>query len=378
MIKEIEIENFRITFEHVSFISKLYKMKASLQFLAICSTLFILLVFIISACNTQKQLQHEKLKALIIDGENNHGIWPKTTMMIKDYLEQTDLFQVDIERTSNTWQGPHHNVDVTNKKVEFLLDDYPLPSGKKTNAVGEPVPDHDFGPNFADYDVVVSNFGWKASKWSAKTQDAFMNYVKSGGGLVIVHAANNSWGEWDEYNKMIGLGGWGGRTTESGPYVFYDDNGNLVRDTSEGTCGSHGPQYEFEVTTRDADHPIMKGLPAKWLHTKDELYDRLRGPAENMNILATAYSAIEKNGPPWAKGVKGTGRHEPMLMTIDYGSGRIFHTIMGHMDYSMECVGFITTLQRGSEWAATQKVTQSVPKDFPVTKTTSSRSWKKS
>ena len=32
------------------------------------------------------------LRALIIDGQNNHGIWPKTSAMMKDYLEQTGLF----------------------------------------------------------------------------------------------------------------------------------------------------------------------------------------------------------------------------------------------------------------------------------------------
>ena len=64
-----------------------------------------------------------------------------------------------------------------------------------------------------------------------------------------------------------------------------------------------------------------------------------------------------------------------MLMTIDYGKGRIFHTTLGHIDYSMECVGFITTLQRGTEWAATGKVTQSIPDDFPTAVTSSSRKW---
>jgi hypothetical protein len=62
-------------------------------------------------------------------------------------------------------------------------------------------------------------------------------------------------------------------------------------------------------------------------------------------------------------------RDEPVLMVITYGKGRIFHTTMGHSDLgggpSMHCAGFITTLQRGAEWAVTGDVTQKVPWDFP-------------
>lgn len=217
--------------------------------------------------------------------------------------------------------------------------------------------------------------GWKASTWKPEVRQKLENYLSNGGGMVVIHAANNSWGDWPAYNKMIGLGGWGGRSTESGPYVYYDEQGTLKYDKSEGACGSHGPQYEFVIDTRSPDHPIMKGLPSAWLHTKDELYDRLRGPAENMSVLATAYSDVEGNGPPWDKSVSGTGRHEPMLWTVDFGAGRVVHNTLGHMDYSMECVGFITVLQRSAEWAATAGVTQAIPRDFPTKMQTSSRAW---
>ena len=164
------------------------------------------------------------------------------------------------------------------------------------------------------------------------------------------------------------LGGWGDRNEKDGPYIYYNDQGELIRDDSPGKGGSHGPQREFVIDIRDESHPVTEGMPSSWLHAKDELYDRLRGPAENMTVLATAYAGVED---------KGSGRHEPVLMAINYGEGRIFHTTLGHADYSMECVGFIVSLQRGTEWAATGEVTQTaIPEDFPSDSKPSSRIFK--
>ncbi|MDH5396623.1 MAG: ThuA domain-containing protein [Cyclobacteriaceae bacterium] len=318
---------------------------------------------------SEKPEKVKMLKALIIDGENNHGVWPLTTILLKDYLEQTGLFEVDIERTAYTWQGGALDKKALGvKDAKELLTLYPLPDGKKTTAVDQPIPDPDYSPDFAKYDVVVSNFGARASDWPDATQKAFEKYMAKGGGLVIVHAANNSWAKWPEYNEMIGVGGWDGRNEESGPFVYYDNANKLHHNTSEGKGGGHGPQHEYILQTRAPDHPIMKGLPEKWIHTKDELYHQLRGPAKNMTILATAWSDSEK---------RGTERHEPLLFTINYGKGRVFHTALGHMDYSMECVGFMATFQRGAEWVATGKVTQPVPADFPTEKAVSLRKWKK-
>lgn len=286
----------------------------------------------------------EKLRALIIDGQNNHGAWPKTTMMMKKYLEETGLFTVDIARTASTWQG------------EDLLKKYPL-AGVQTTPTAQPQTDPNFKPDFSKYDVVVSNFGFGAAPWPAETQAAFEAYVAGGGGFVVVHAADNSFGDWEAYNKMIGLGGWGGRNEKHGPYIYLDAAGKIIRDASPGSGGHHGRQHEFPIIIRDADHPITQGMPREWLHAQDELYDRLRGPGENLQILATAYANPEQGG---------SGRHEPMLMTVTYGKGRVFHTPLGHADYSQECVGFIVAFQRGAEWAATGKVTQTqIPDDFP-------------
>lgn len=269
-----------------------------------------MIVTSLSLCATSAA---EDIRVLIVDGQNNHN-WQATTPVLVGALEDTGLFQVDVATSPNR--------------------------GKDMSG---------FQPTFSDYDVVVSNYS--GDLWSAETRETFVQYVRSGGGVVIVHAANNSFPQWKEYNQIIGLGGWGGRNEASGPYVFYKD-GQIIRDSSKGPGGSHGPQHEFVVVVRDDKHPITSGMPGSWIHAKDELYDSLRGPGTQMEILATAYSPKSK-------------KHEPMMMTVKYGEGRIFHTPMGHADYSMQCAGFVTSLQRGAQWAASGKVSIAIPGDFP-------------
>jgi type 1 glutamine amidotransferase len=297
-----------------------------------CVVLAVLVVFgAISRMNGDQQpgaggepaVAAEPLRVLIVDGQNNHD-WQTTTLILRKQLEASGRFTVDVATS------PPRRQDLSG-----------------------------FQPKFADYDVVVSNYN--GEPWSEDTRAAFEAYVRGGGGFVSVHAADNAFPDWSEYNEMVGLGGWEGRNEKSGPYVYFKDD-ELVRDESAGPGGHHGQQHEFQVATRDADHQITRGLPEAWLHTKDELYDQLRGPANNMHVLATAYSDPAMGG---------TDRHEPMLMTIEYGNGRVFHTVLGHADYSMRCIGFRTTLVRGTEWAATGEVTLPVPNDFPTADATS-------
>ena len=264
------------------------------------------------------------LKALIIDGQNNHD-WKSTTPVLKQILEESGLFEVEVTTSPAT--------------------------GGDMSA---------FRPDFDKYRVLISNYNGEA--WSKETQEAFTKFVGQGGGFVSVHAANNSFPEWLAYNEMIGLGGWGGRSEKSGPYLRLRE-GTFVPDLTPGRGGSHGAQHPFVMATRAPDHPIMKGLPSQWMHAQDELYDRLRGPARNVTVLASALSTKETNG---------SGEEEPLLMTVRYGTGRVFHTALGHGMEAVHCVGFAVTLQRGTEWAATGEVTQKIPPNFPKAEKVSS------
>jgi type 1 glutamine amidotransferase len=268
------------------------------------------------------------IRVMLLDGASggSYHNWRATTPVLKAELEETGLFAVTVVT------APGSDGDFSN-----------------------------FKPEFDKYQVIVSNYD--APEWPANLRKELEEYMTGGGGLVVVHAADNAFPNWAEYNLMIGVGGWRGRNEQAGPMWYFKD-GKMVSDVSPGSAGAHGARLPFQVVTRAPEHPIMKGLPAAWMHAPDELYATLRGPGKNMTVLATAHS--DPNN-------KGTGRDEPMLMVLRYGKGRIFHTTMGHDVAALSCVGFITTFQRGTEWAATGKVSQKVPASFPTANTVSYR-----
>ena len=268
------------------------------------------------------------IRVMLLDGESAgpYHKWRVTTPVLKKELDETGLFDVDVVTA--------------------------LPSDLSA-----------FTPVFSRYQVVVLNYDAPDDRWPAALKSSFEDFVKSGGGLVAVHAADNAFPGWPAFNEMIGVGGWRSRTESAGPFWFMKD-GRLVSDNTTGPAGSHGIRVPFAITVRTPEHPIMMGLPATWMHQGDELYARLRGPGQHMTVLATAYSDPANLG---------SGRDEPQLMVLTFGRGRIFHTTLGHDVNAMSSVDFVTTFQRGAEWAATGAVTQKVPSAFPAANAVSYR-----
>lgn len=268
------------------------------------------------------------IKVMLLTGQcsRSHD-WEKSSPILKELLEEPGRFVVD---------------------------------SVLTPAAGEDM--SGFAPDWSAYDVVVMDYD--GEDWPAATKEAFAAFVGNGGGLVSFHATDNAFPEWTPFLEMTGIGGWRGRDESWGPKVTWKDGQTITYD-SPGNAW-HPKKHDFQITTREPGHPVMQGLPEVWLHSFDELYAGMRGPAKNVTVLATAVADPAQND-------RSNGENEPMLMAIAYGEGRVFHTTIGHVGKSDEepiravrCVGFITTLLRGTEWAATGEVTLPVPADFPT------------
>lgn len=213
--------------------------------------------------------------------------------------------------------------------IKQLLED----SGRFTVTMTEtPSPALEDAAALAQYDLILTEY--LGDPWSEAAQANLENAIRSGTGLVILHSADNAFPGWVEYEKMVGL---------------------LWRD---GT--GHGEYHEFLVRILDHDHPITRGIEdfMQW----DELYHRLQHLHDvPVHVLASAYSSPDKGG---------TGQDEPMMVLTQYGEGRVFHMVLGHVwpgdpngeykganMWSFENPPYQTTLLRGCEWAATGKVT---------------------
>ncbi len=247
-----------------------------------------------------------KLKAVIIDGVNNHD-WASGTAAIQSILEGSGRFTVDI---------------CTFPKL----------------------------PDFSRYDVVIDNFNGghtrTGTRWPVESERVLEAWVRAGGGLVVFHAANNAFLDWPEFNQMIGLG-W--REPSFGKGIAIVNDKVQVVPQGGGLPPGHGPRHGFEVFVLAKDHPITRGLPAHWTHRSEQLTHGQHGPAEGLTILTYAFSEVSRQG-------------EPMDWVHSYGKGRVYTTMLGHtwkdeLNPNLDDIPFQATLARGAEWAATGAVT---------------------
>jgi hypothetical protein len=270
--------------------------------------------------------QAPRLRVLIVDGVNNHD-WATATHAITEILTATALFSVEVSTSP--------------------------PRGAPPEAWNA------WHPDFSGYDVVINNFNGghldDGIEWPARVQESLEKFVRGGGGLVVYHAANNTFLKWKAYNEMIGLG-W--RSKSFGPgLAVSDDDKIVVIPKGTGLEPGHPERMDFQIHVRDTHHPMTAGMPRAWMHPSEQLTHGQHGPAEGLTILTYAHSPV-------------SNQNEPMDWVRRYGKGRVYTTMLGHTwvgesTINLDCVGFQTLLARGVQWAATGAVTIPIPAAFP-------------
>ena len=169
-----------------------------------------------------------------------------------------------------------------------------------------------------NYDVIVFTiYAQKLGDLPPQARENLLNYVKGGKGFFVQHLATASFPKWEEFDKLCG------------------------RKWVMGTSG-HGPRSDFQSKIVDKEHPITKGLTD--FTTNDELYSKLQG-TEPIHVLIQADSA-------WSK------QTEPLVFVKDYGQGRVVHNAYGHDRKALMTPTVQKIIIRGTEWAATGKVTE--------------------
>ncbi|MEZ5399917.1 MAG: ThuA domain-containing protein [Bryobacteraceae bacterium] len=262
-----------------------------------------LVVFLLAAGTALAQpAPAKKIQALIVTGQNGHD-WRGVTPMLRKALEATGRFEV---RVTEEFRGASNET-------------------------------------LAPYDLVVVNYYDSRKpelRWGETAERALTQFVESGKGLTIYHfslAAFNGWKEWEE---MSG-GNW------------------------RPNNGHHSAPHDFEVTVRDGDHPITRGLPKKFPQPHDELYANLKWQEDRSRyrVLATAWDDHKLYNGKARQPIPGDGLDHPMLWVSERGKGRIFVTALGHDPSDVQTPAFVSTFTRGSEWAATGAVTVAPPID---------------
>jgi type 1 glutamine amidotransferase len=264
-----------------------------------------------------------KIPVLIVDGFGNHD-WKQTTKVTKWILEETGMFLVDVST-------------IPTDSVQRLA----------------------WRADFDKYAVVIqsSNNIWDPKlKWSPEAEKDLEDYVENGGGLFILHSANNAFSHWPAYNQMIGMG-W--RNKSYGYSLEISKDGKIIRHApGEGEDTGHGDRFDalIQIINR---HPINRDYPDQWKTANTEVYYFPRGPAENLTVLSYAYDST------------GTQRNWPMEWVVNYGNGRVYNSSMGHLwkdevyPLAFRCIGFQTTIIRVTEWLATGETTYPLPGNFP-------------
>ena len=151
-----------------------------------------------------------------------------------------------------------------------------------------------------------------ASEWLVGTRrDALQQFVRSGGGIVAIHAAADSHYHWPWYARLVG--------------------GRFTRHPA-GTPKGH-------ITVVAPTDPVVQGLPRSIERTDEWYYFDDYDPVSKVLVTLDPASIGEQDTNP-----------NPVSWTRQINEGRVFYTAMGHTRESYSEPFFLQHVAGGLDW----------------------------
>jgi type 1 glutamine amidotransferase len=141
----------------------------------------------------------------------------------------------------------------------------------------------------------------KASRTDIRLKENFVNFLKSGKGLAVIHAGLASFREWPEFGQIIG-----GRF-DNHPW-------------NSGTT--------ISVKVDDPDHPLNKAFSTPYFRVTDEIYQiKENYSRDNLRVLLS----IDTERTDMTKeAIHRTDGDFALSWIKNYGKGRVFYFSFGH------------------------------------------------
>lgn len=231
----------------------------------------------------------EPIRVLVLLGGEHHPYEAGSKILMDAARKQLDI-KADFVRLDNPPEGFPKAEKATIPSNVAVLDDPDL--SKK-------------------YDIIVA---YNQSNWTNLTDrqmEAYLSFVRNGGGLVAVHSATETFASNPQYVRMLGA--------------------RFVK---------HEPYRKMSILRIEGEHPILDGV--KNFDIMEEFYYHDQCDLEDKHVLLVCQSPDDQ-------------LVRPIAWTKMCGKGRVFYTALGHSVESCSNPGMLKTFTQGLAWVAGKK-----------------------
>jgi type 1 glutamine amidotransferase len=163
-----------------------------------------------------------------------------------------------------------------------------------------------------------------AEELDACLKSNLMNFVKSGGGFIGIHAATDTFYEWAEYGKMI----------------------NGCFDGHPWNADTH---VSIKVEPGQEKHPLVAMFGGENIEFKEEIY-QLKAPYDSKSVHMLLRLDTEKSDMT-RKGIKRTDNDFGVSWARPWSKGRVFYSSLGHNHEIYWTPKVLSHYLAGIQWA---------------------------